>query len=68
MKKAIRLIGIIFICFGANSFAAKSEALTFLYGGRETRLVSDNNVTIQTWASKDPYSSHLSNLTLSKIK
>lgn len=60
MKKAIRLIGIIFICFGANSFAAKSEALTFLYGGRETRLVSDNNVTIQTWASKDPYSSHLS--------
>lgn len=60
MTIATRIIGIIIICFVADSFAAKSEALTYLFGKRETRLVSDDNVTIQTWKSNDPYSSHMS--------
>jgi len=61
MPIATRLIAITLTCFVANSLAAKADALTFIYGGRETKLISnDNSTTIQTWSVSSPYSASMS--------
>lgn len=61
MPIVTRLITITLTCLVANSLAAKADALTFTYGGRETKLISnDNSTTIQTWSATNSYSAHMS--------
>ena len=61
MSTLRRLTIITFLCLLPNAFGQRADALTFVYGGREGRLISnDNSTTIQTWNLSTPYSAHMS--------